>query len=112
MKLINSTQNGQIFFCSYHNIIHLEFGNLFLHFSYDEIVIFTEYVNSIDYKFYLVKNQNSQNRRKLLLHIGSKNAFLAVTLHEFLELKDLLTLKRKPTEINNNQIIIDKINLN
>ncbi len=112
MKLINSTPNGQFFLCPCNNKLFLEFGTLFMQLTYDELGLFSEYVNSIDYKFWLVQNQNAQNRRKLLLHLKQNNTYLALHVHEFLELKDLLSLKRNPNALLNNPIISNNINLN
>ena len=112
MTLINSNPNGQIFICPYRNIVHLEFGNLFIKLSFEELSLFTDYVNSIDYKFWLARNKNAQNRRKLLLHLKSKDTYLALDLVEFLELKNLLIPKTKPAKIKYKQIRIDNINLN
>ena len=109
MRLIKSTLNGQIFICPCQNKLHLEFGNLFLILTYDEFNYLNDYVRGIDYKHYLTKNQNAQNRRKLLLHFGLKGAFLALNESEFLEFKELLSLKKKadklsPVKMNTNDI--------
>lgn len=105
MKLVNSTRNGQLFECSYcQNKLRLEFGNIFLHLSYDEFTQFAQYINSIDYQFYLTKNRNAPNRRKLILCLDSKNVNMALNIHEFLELKDLVSLKSKPLGILNHKI--------
>ncbi|MBN2788048.1 MAG: hypothetical protein JXQ69_06975 [Paludibacteraceae bacterium] len=112
MKLVNSTPNGQLFMCPYQNKLFLEFGTLFMQLTYDELGQFSEYVNSTDYKFWLAKNQNTQNRRKLLLHLKFNNIYLALHLTEFLELKDLLSLKRNPNALLNNPIVSNNINLN
>jgi hypothetical protein len=112
MKLISSTPNGQIFACPCQKIIHLEFGNLLLNLSFDELGAFKEYVNSIDYRFYLAKNRNAQNRRKLLLHCGLNGNFLALNANEFLELKELLSLKFKKQEFRIENLLTENINLN
>ncbi len=95
MKLVNSTPNGQIFVCPRKRKLHLEFGNLFLMLSYDEFNQLVAYVNSIDYEFYLKKNKNAQNKRKLLLNIGFEDMFLALNETEFHELKNLISLRKK-----------------
>ncbi len=104
MKIINSTPNGQIFFCPRQNIYHLEFGNLFLHLSSSEINQFTDYVYSIDHKHYLEKNQSSQNKRKLLLQVGARHIYLALNLFEFLELRDLVSLRKNATLVDSKTI--------
>lgn len=101
MHINNSTLNGQLFFCFRHNLYHLEFGNLFLRLSHEELIRLTEYICSIDYNFYLEKNQHSQNRRKLLIHIDAGNKFLALTKDEFLELRNLVA-DNKSTGITDN----------
>jgi hypothetical protein len=95
MKLINKTPNGQIMYCPGHNTYHLEFGNLFIHLSHDELMSFKRYVESIDYKFYLSHNRNTQNRRKLLLNIGSGRIFLGLHAQEYIELRSLLSFRKK-----------------
>jgi len=112
MKLICSTPNGQIFACPFHNIVHLEFGNLLLNLSFDELGEFKEYVNSIDFEFYLAKNRNAQNRRKLLLHCGLNGNFLALNAGEFLELKELLSLKPQKQELKLEHLLTENIVLN
>ena len=112
MKLISSTPNGQIFVCPCQKIIHLEFGNLLLNLSFDELGAFKEYVNSIDFEFYLAKNRNAQNRRKLLLHYGSKGSYFALNASEFLELKELLSLKPQKQELKLEHLVTDNIFLN
>jgi len=112
MKLLSSTPNGQIFACPRHNKVHLEFGTMFMQLTNEELGQFSEYVNSIDYKFWLAQNQNAQNRRKLLLYLKPTGTYLALHLHEFLELKDLLSLRRKPIQISNTHAITNNINLN
>lgn len=112
MKLINSTPNGQIFVCPCHNKLFLEFGTMFMQLTCDELSQFSEYVNSIDYKFWLAQNQNAQNRRKLLLYLKPTGTYLALHLHEFLELKELLSLKRNHNQISNTLTVTNNINLN
>lgn len=105
MYINNSTPNGQIFFCFRYNLYHLEFGNLFFRLSHEELTRLSEYICSIDYNFYLEKNQHSRNRRKLLIHIDAGNKFMALNKEEFLELRNLLADNKKPG-------ITDNINLN
>jgi hypothetical protein len=112
MEIISSTSNGQIFVCPCNRMLQLEFGNLFLVLTYDELGEFAEYINAIDYKFYCKKNQYAQNRRKLLLRIGSKNVYLAATPKEFLELRELLSLKSKNKILDNSEIIDFKMIFN
>lgn len=112
MNLINTTPNGQIFACPCIRKIHLEFGNLLLSLSYDEFSEFTDYVNSIDYKYYLIKNRKAENRRKLLLHIGKKDIHLALFPCEFIELRKLLLIPTRPEEYTDNQAIIGNTILN
>jgi hypothetical protein len=106
MGIISSTPNGQIFVCPCHYKLFLEFGNMFLHLTYDELGYFKEYINSIDFAFYLKKNKDARSRRKLMLYIGDKNIHLALNPNEFIELKELLSLK-KPTGIIDSSNIID-----
>ena len=113
MKLINSTLNGQIFICPCQNKLHLEFGNLFLILTYDEFNSMNDYVGGIDYKHFLKINQNAQNRRKLLLHFGFRRAaYLALNESEFLELKELLSLKKRADKLSPVKMITNDINLN
>lgn len=105
MEFTHKTPNGQICFCNLHNCYHLEFGNIFLHLSYDELEKMRDYVSSIDYLFYLEKNKNSPTRRKLLLNIGSLKIYLCLDPTEFIELRELLSLKKKPAILKNREVI-------
>jgi hypothetical protein len=112
MKLINSTPNGKIFTCPCQKIVHLEFGNLLLNLSFDELGAFKKYVNSIDFEFYLAKNRNAQNRRKLLLHCGLNGNYLALNAGAFLELRELLSLKPPKQELKLEHLLTNNITLN
>jgi hypothetical protein len=112
MKLINKTLNGQIAYCSHHKMFHLEFGNLMFHLTYVELKKFSNYVNSIDYEFYLEKNKKANNKRKLLLDLGFNNIFFCLHASEFTELKDLLSLKKDTYLTRNTNIIDFNITLN
>lgn len=107
MKLVNSIPNGQIFVCPHRKKLHLEYGNLFLMLSYDEFNQFVAYVNSIDYQFYLKKNKNAQNKRKLLLNIGFEDMFLALNETEYHELKNLISLRTKKQSLLHTSKIIN-----
>ena len=84
--------NGQLTYCSARNMYYLEFGNIFLTFTAEELHNFASYIRNIDYRYYLQKNKDSFNRRKLLLHAHKPNTMFGVNENEFLELKDLLML--------------------
>lgn len=112
MEVINSTPNGQIFTCSCRNSIKIEFGNLFLNLNNNEFNQLVTYVNSIDFEGWLEHNRNSSNRRKLLLHIGERNAFFALNRSEFIEFKELLSLKSMSGFVSFSEIMVEKINLN
>ncbi len=112
MKLISCTQNGQILYCPRHDRVFLEFGNILLRFNYEALETFTEYVNSIDSDHFIVKNNQSFNRKEILLDIGYNKAYFGVTQSEFLELKELLTLEAYCPEKKLSKIKIDKIHLN
>jgi len=86
-------------------LFHLEFGNLFIHLSDDELIRFKDYVESIEPNFYLIRNKEAQNRRKLMLSIGSKKIFFALYANEFAELRELLSLRKKNDIIRNTEII-------
>ena len=113
MKILNSTPHGQIFVCPCHNLLNLEFGNILIKLNYDEMSRLTDYVNSIDYGYYLELNDKTANRRKILLNIGFKDIFLALNGDEFMELKSLLSMKNIPDDIGTSDILnTNKINLN
>ena len=109
MKLINKTANGLIAFCDMHKCYHLEFGNIFLNLSGNELGALRSYVQNTDYQFYLEWNKRSINRRKILLNIGSKNINLALHAIEFVELRELLSMKKKPELLNNKEVIGSEI---
>jgi len=108
MKLINKTPNGQIIYCPFHQAFHLEFGNMFVHLSENELMSFKRYVDSIDYNFFLAQNEETANLRKLMLCIGSKHIFFVLHPHELKELRNLLTFKQKsPAELIQNTEVIE-----
>jgi hypothetical protein len=110
MKLVNSTPNGQIFICPCKKKVHLEYGNLFLMLTFDEFNQLATYVKSIDYQFYLGKNKNAQNKRKLLLNIGFQEMYFALNITEFLEFKSLISLrKRKQCMLHISQIVDNNV---
>ena len=94
MKLLSQTMNGQLTYCSTRNSYYLEFGTIFLTFTSEELQRFRNYIWNIDYQYYLQKNKDSFNRRKLLLQVCKPNTMFGVYENEFLELKNLLTLKQ------------------
>ncbi|MFW5759430.1 MAG: DUF6686 family protein [Cyclobacteriaceae bacterium] len=112
MKLINSTANGQIFICPCQRKLHLEFRNLFLLLTYDQFNSLNTYVRTIDRKYFLYKNRNEHNRRKLLLRFGKSSAYLVLHENEFLEFKALLSLKNEDSKWSPVNMITNNINLN
>lgn len=114
MKLINKTLNGQLTFCPLQACFFLEFGNMFLTFTSDELQRFYEYVTAIDAEYYLDLNKESFNRRKLLIRVSPTNQIMfGLYPNEFLELKELLSGKKKfqslqtaPLNVKLNKIII------
>lgn len=112
MKLISASSNGQIFFCPHNKIVHVEFGCMFVKFTYHDFCHFTNYVKSIDYMFYLEKNQHAQNKRKILLNIGFDDLFLGLNEVEFLELRRLLSLEKCEMMLKSDQICCNMLQLN
>lgn len=112
MKLVNSTPNGQVFICHRQRIAHVEFGNVFLKLTYKEFNQLVEYVNTIDYCYYLRKNAQAQNKRKLLLNIGFEDMFVAMHESEFLEFKSLLSLKPSKAMLRCGQIVMHTMQWN
>lgn len=90
MKRINSTPNGQLLYCEGHRTYHIEFGNLFLNMSPEHFESFKTYLNTIQWEYYLERNKNAANRRKLVVNIGSQSIFMGLTSAEFMELRRLL----------------------
>jgi hypothetical protein len=105
MQVLKSTQNGQILYCPRHDLLQLEFGNIHMHISYNDLNQLADYVSSINHDFYLKKNKKTMNRRKILLHIGSERIYLALTRNEFLELRDLVSFKSDAGLIDNMKLI-------
>ncbi len=113
MKILNSTPHGQIFACPCHNLLNLEFGNILIKLNYDELSRLTDYVNSIDYVYYLELNDKAANRRKILLDIGFRDIFFALNGDEFMELKRLLSMKNMSEDtVTSDNFNSNKINLN
>jgi len=112
MKLLSQKRNGQVAYCPGKDIYFLEFGNIFLTFTAGSLASFRNYLENIDHQYYLGKNKDSFNRRKLLLHLPCDNAMFCLTGSEFLELKDLLSLKKSSREFKIEEFDNYQITLN
>lgn len=109
MKLINRTCNGQITFCTSNEVFHIEFSNVFLTLTPEELQHFYGYIYSIDYKYYLRHNEDTFNRRKLFLEVGSNKVMFGLCPNEFNELKDLLSVKRNTWYLTPDKVYFDNI---
>lgn len=109
MKLVNKTSNGQIAFCPDSKVFHLEFGNLFLTLTPCELQGFYKYVCSIDYKYYLNRNKEAFNNRKLLLEVGCYKVKLCLHASELFELKNLLSGKKNTWSLSPGKIYFDNL---
>lgn len=111
MQILKSTPNGQICYCKGRSSYHFEFGNIFTTLSGDEFLELKRYINSIDHAYYLELNRKAQNRRRLLLNIGSCQTYFCLHPEEFMELKELISLKpsthflRSETIVNINGMV-------
>lgn len=95
MKLLNATPNGLIFFIPQDKKLHIEFGNLFILTTYDELGQFVKYLNTVSY--HIIKQQcYNFIRKEFVLHLNYKDIFLALSLNELNELKELLLIRHKP----------------
>ncbi|WP_088656148.1 DUF6686 family protein [Geofilum rhodophaeum] len=112
MKLVSKTANGQIAYCQYANLFHLEFGNLLITLNTEDLQRFYQYIQSIDEVFFVNHNKESFNHRKLILHLGTESVYFGLTLAEFREFKSLLEFKRHPYIINNSEVIDFVLQLN
>lgn len=108
MGIIKNTPYGQISFCKCKNLYSLEFGNIYLYLTRDELLSFRNYVFSINHKHYLNINSNARNIRKLMLNIGHSALFFSLHEYEFLELKELLSFEY----INKENMFTDVRNMN
>lgn len=68
----------------------MEFGNVLLKLSQQELIDFTEYVSKVDFEYWLQKNKDCFNTRKLMLDIGAKKCGFALHVTELKELLALL----------------------
>ncbi|MCG6190272.1 DUF6686 family protein [Maribellus maritimus] len=109
MKLINKTLNGQITFCPESDVFHLEFGNVLLTLTLDELRSFKEYVYSIDPHYYLHHNRNAFNNRKLLLKVDNSRIMFCVYKSEFFELKLLLSMQKETWMLNPGKVYFNNI---
>lgn len=112
MQIINTTPNGQIFTCGRCDKLHIEFGNLYFLLTRTELNSFAQYIDSVDYTLHLAKNKNMQMRKKLIMKLRFKDVYLALNVNEFLELTDLLSLKKRPQKVSARLIMNDCIYLN
>ena len=94
MKCIHQTPNGRLRFCAGCGHYHLEFGNIFLNLTRQQLDGFVKYVMDVDALHYLKLNKDSCNNRKLMLQIGHCGAYFCVTNEELFELRELLGSQR------------------
>lgn len=105
MKRINSTPNGQLLYCEGHRTYHIEFGNLFVSMNPENFESFKSYLKTIQWEYYLERNRNAANRRKLVVNIGSQSIFMGLSSSEFMELKRLVDQPSKSSFLNYKEVI-------
>lgn len=105
MTTINTSPHGQIAYCANQDVFFLEFGNQCFYMKPFAFEQFKIYVENIDYEFYLNKNKNAYNKRKLMLNIGLKNVYFCLNKEEILELKDLIFNKKTKTKHHSNELL-------
>lgn len=103
---------GQLAFCPCKRIYFLEFGNICLRFQPQELKDFLNYVTGIDAVWYCKLNQQSFNKRKLLLNTKGEGTFLALNKAEFYELRNLLLLKESERFLRPDELLPEKIYVN
>jgi len=108
MKLINSSPQGQLAFCPCKRIYFLEFGNVCLRFQPHELKNFLNYITGIDAVWYCKLNQQSFNKRKLLLNTNGVGTFIALNRAEFFELRNLLLLKNSGQFLHPNELLSER----
>ncbi len=109
MKLVNKTPNGQIAFCPDREVFHLEFGNMFMTFTPRELQSFQQYVCNVDCQYYLHRNKDTFNNRKLLLEVGCNRVKFCLYVNEFFELKDLLSGENNTWYLTPGKVYFDNL---
>lgn len=90
MELLVKKQLGQVTYCNIQKIYFIEFGNILFKFAKDKLIQFCNYVNKVDYEYWLKQNKDCFNTRKLLLDCGAKQCGFALHVSELKELSELL----------------------
>ncbi|MFT4752679.1 MAG: hypothetical protein ACI9GM_001191 [Salibacteraceae bacterium] len=88
--LINKTENGILFFCNGCKLLHLEFKNISLNFTKQQLNDFYEHVEKLDGSSWELANQSSPFRRKIVIPLFNGNFNFMINLEELIELKNLI----------------------
>lgn len=88
-KLLSSTHHGRIYICSSCNKIHIEFNNLNFSFKKGEYRNFKNYFLKIDPKRWELLNQDTLNKRKIVVPISHQNLTLIFNASEVFQLQEL-----------------------
>ncbi|RKD91840.1 DUF6686 family protein [Mangrovibacterium diazotrophicum] len=96
--IINQTINGRIYKCSECNKIHVDYKNLNFSFNQKEYNNFQTYIQNLDGKYWVKKNEDHSGERKILIPINHPNLIMSFSLEELYELKELLVANLFPPQ--------------
>lgn len=97
-RIINQTENGQVFRCPKCRLIHFEYKNLNFNFTEKEYNHFANYILNLEGEYWEIKNGNTYFRRKIFIPAGKKNFNIILNNKELLELKELFSKRYKKSE--------------
>ena len=90
-KIINQSENGQIFKCGSCQKIHVEYKNLNFNFEEKGFEHFVAYFLNLDGEYWEKRNAKNDFRRKIIVPIDHENVHVLLNNEELQELKTLLS---------------------
>ncbi len=91
--ILNETEKGRIFLCSFCNGIHVEFGNISLKFEVEEFKSFKELLEAIDINNPFKGSMCINDKGKIMFATGLPEVVLLFDPYEIEELKKLVSRK-------------------
>ena len=89
-NVLNRTTNGVLLHCNFREKYQLSFKNFVFDFSYNEMKIFTDYINKIDVAYWENEYCNSIYEKKIPIPIQQDNFILLFDREELEELRFLV----------------------
>ncbi|WP_394970662.1 DUF6686 family protein [uncultured Croceitalea sp.] len=99
LKTISNSKNGILTYCNNSKLFQLVFNNLCFEFYEWELETFKKHITELDVVYWENQLICSQHQRKIPISIGHKCFIILVNREEVLEIKWLLKMDSKTTNI-------------